>query len=62
MGSAAQGNTGCPEELIEVVVMSEFVRVARTTDVSVHLTEACDEGTPHLIVNVETTPAATTPR
>jgi transposase len=26
---------------------------------SVHLTETCDEGTPHLIVNVETTPATT---
>jgi hypothetical protein len=25
----------------------------------VHLTETCDEGTPHLIVNVETTPATT---
>ena len=27
--------------------------------VHVHLTETCDEGTPHLIVNVETTPATT---
>ena len=26
---------------------------------NVHLTETCDEGTPHLIVNVETTPATT---
>ena len=25
----------------------------------VHLTETCDESTPHLIVNVETTPATT---
>ena len=26
---------------------------------NVHLTKTCDEGTPHLIVNVETTPATT---
>ncbi len=26
---------------------------------NVHLTETSDEGTPHLIVNVETTPATT---
>jgi transposase len=28
-------------------------------DYKVHLTETCDEGLPHLIVNVETTPATT---
>lgn len=34
-------------------------RETNWTGYKVHLTETCDEGTPHLIINVETTPATT---